>query len=175
MGPHVDNSNDAITEDAHTDSAQTVAHTDNSNDEITEDAHTDSAPTVVHADNSNDEVEHATAPINHEVIFDPVHTNAPNEHVVMVDPNLNLDEQLSAYQKNEDLELSQLGFFNAVFGLYLREEDCQKHTLRQLTPRNQKNTLRQLTPRNQKNTLRQLTPRNQKNTMRQLTPRKMNM
>merc|ERR1719341_2617119 len=65
---------------------------------ITEDAHAESAETVTvaHADNSNEEV----------------HTDAPTEHVLVVDPNFNLDEQLSAYQKTEGLELSQLGFFN---------------------------------------------------------------
>merc|ERR1719239_1974372 len=44
----------------------------------------------------------------------------------MVEPNFNLGEQLSAYQMNEGLELSQIGFFNALFGLFTREDGCQK-------------------------------------------------
>merc|ERR1719239_1273299 len=46
------------------------------------------------------EVEHK--PIDHKVIVDPVevHINEPNDHVVMVEPNFDLGEQLSAYQMN---------------------------------------------------------------------------
>merc|ERR1719341_2190877 len=72
------------------------------------------------------EVEHK--PIENKVIVDPVevHINEPNDHVVMVEPNFNLGEQLSAYQMNEGLELSQIGFFNALFGLFTREDGCQR-------------------------------------------------
>merc|ERR1719239_375141 len=46
------------------------------------------------------EVEHK--PIENKVIIDPVedHINEPNDHVVMVGPNFNLGEHLSAYQMN---------------------------------------------------------------------------
>merc|ERR1719239_300576 len=84
------------------------------------------------------EVEHK--PIENKVIIDPIQEHAPAEsthgqvevehkpidHKVIVDPNFNLGEQLSAYQMNEGLELSQIGFFNALFGLFTREDGCQK-------------------------------------------------
>merc|ERR1719341_70435 len=80
------------------------------------------------AESTHGQVEVEHKPIDHKVIVDPVevHINEPNDHVVMVEPNFNLGEQLSAYQKNEGLELSQIGFFNALFGLFTREDGCQK-------------------------------------------------
>merc|ERR1719239_1668741 len=80
------------------------------------------------AESTHGPVEVEKKQIDHKVIVDPVevHINEPNDHVVMVEPNFNLGEQLSAYQMNEGLELSQIGFFNALFGLFTREDGCQK-------------------------------------------------
>merc|ERR1719239_1959955 len=60
------------------------------------------------AESTHGQVEVEHKPIDHKVI-DPVevHINEPNDHVVMVEPNFNLGEHLSAYQMNEGLELSQ--------------------------------------------------------------------
>merc|ERR1719239_1450477 len=79
------------------------------------------------AESTHGQVEVEHKPIDHKVV-DPVevHINEPNDHVVMVEPNFNLGEHLSAYQMNEGLELSQIGFFNALFGLFTREGGCQK-------------------------------------------------
>merc|ERR1719341_2484678 len=80
------------------------------------------------AESTHGPVEVEKKPIDHKVIVDPVevHINEPNDHVVMVEPNFNLGEHLSAYQMNEGLQLSQIGFFYALFGLFTREDGCQK-------------------------------------------------
>merc|ERR1712071_544364 len=92
------------------------------------------------AESTHGPIEHEQ--IDHEVIVEPVevHINELNDGVVRVEPNFNLGEQLSAYQKNEGLELSQLGFFNALFGLYTREEDCQKDCEASYTEKTEKYT-----------------------------------